>query len=145
MFYGVSETLFSPNTAMTRGMLMTVLAQYDGQDTSGGENWYDAGVNWAVANGISDGTMPEKSVTREQIVTILYRYAGSPAASGSLDFPDADSVSGYARDALVWATQNGILTGHDTGLLEPQGQATRAQVAAILMRFCGYEWETLPF
>ncbi len=145
MFYGVSETLFSPNSAMTRGMLMTVLARYDGQDTSGGENWYDAGVNWAMANGISDGTMPEESVTREQIVTILYRYAGSPAVSGSLDFPDADSVSDYARDALVWATENNIIVGHDTGLLDPRGEASRAQVAAIVMRFCEYEIMSLPF
>ena len=92
--------------------------------------------DWAKANGVSDGTNPEVNITREQLVTMLYRYAGSPKANGSLDsFSDAASVSSYAVNAMQWAVANGIVNGSN-GKLNPQNNATRAQVAAILMRFC---------
>ena len=133
---GTGSDTFSPNASTTRGMLMTVLARYAGEDTTGGSPWYQKGMNWAKANGVSDGTNPEVNITREQLVTMLYRYAGSPAASGSLDnFSDASTVSSYAVNAMQWAVANGIVNGSN-GKLNPQNNATRAEVAAILMRFC---------
>ena len=133
---GTSSDTFSPNASTTRGMLMTVLARYAGEDTTGGATWYEKGMNWAKANGVSDGTNPEVNITREQLVTMLYRYAGSSKANGSLDsFSDAASVSSYAVNAMQWAVANGIVNGSN-GKLNPQNNATRAQVAAILMRFC---------
>ena len=133
---GTGSDTFSPNASTTRGMLMTVLARYAGEDTTGGAPWYQKGMEWAKAHGVSDGTNPEVNITREQLVTMLYRYAGSPAASGSLDnFSDASTVSSYAVNAMQWAVANGIVNGSD-GKLNPQDNATRAEVAAILMRFC---------
>ena len=136
LFAGVSDTEFGHNSPMTRAMLMTVLARLDGQDTSGGATWYEKGMNWAIAKGISDGTNPNGTITREQLAAMLYRYAGSPATSGSLDiFLDSGRVSPYAVDALRWAVEQGIISGMGDGTLDPQGNATRAQVAAMLMRF----------
>ena len=133
---GTGSDKFAPNDTTTRAMLMTVLARYAGEDTSGGATWYEKGMNWAKANGVSDGTNPNANITREQLVTMLYRYAGSPAASGSLsDFSDSASVSSYAVNAMQWAVANGIVNGSN-GKLNPQNNATRAEVAAILMRFC---------
>ena len=133
---GTGSNTFSPNASTTRGMLMTVLARYAGEDTAGGATWYEKGMNWAKAKGVSDGTNPTVKITREQLVTMLYRYAGSPAANGSLDsFSDAASVNSYAANAMQWAVANGIVNGLN-GKLNPQNNATRAQVAAILMRFC---------
>ena len=133
---GTDDNQFSPNASTTRGMLMTVLARYAGEDTTGGAAWYEKGMNWAKAKGVSDGTNPNADITREQLVTMLYRYAGTPAANGSLsDFSDAASVSSYAANAMQWAVANGIVNGSN-GKLNPQNNATRAQVAAILMRFC---------
>ncbi|MFQ9975851.1 MAG: InlB B-repeat-containing protein [Butyricicoccus sp.] len=133
---GTSSNTFSPNASTTRGMLMTVLARYAGEDTTGSTPWYQKGMEWAKANGVSDGTNPEVNITREQLVTMLYRYAGSPKANGSLDsFSDAASVSSYAVNAMQWAVANGIVNGSN-GKLNPQNNATRAEVAAILMRFC---------
>ena len=133
---GTGSDTFSPNASTTRGMLMTVLARYAGEDTTGGATWYEKGMEWAKAKGVSDGTNPNADITREQLVTMLYRYAGSPAVNGSLDsFSDAASVSSYAANAMQWAIANGIMNGSN-GKLNPQDNATRAQVAAILMRFC---------
>ncbi len=133
---GTGDNKFSPNASTTRGMLMTVLARYAGEDTSGSTPWYQKGMDWAKANGISDGTKPTVNITREQLVTMLYRYAGSPAANGSLsDFSDSASVSSYAVNAMQWAVSNGIVNGSGDKL-NPKNNATRAEVAAILMRFC---------
>ena len=133
---GTGSDTFSPNASTTRGMLMTVLARYAGEDTTGSTPWYQKGMEWAKANGVSDGTNPEVNITREQLVTMLYRYAGSPKADGKLDsFFDAASVSTYAENAMQWAVANGIVNGSN-GKLNPQDNATRAEVAAILMRFC---------
>ncbi len=133
---GTGSNTFSPNASTTRGMLMTVLARYAGEDTAGGATWYEKGMNWAKAKGVSDGTHPTVNITREQLVTMLYRYAGSPKANGSLNsFSDAASVNSYAVNAMQWAVANGIVNGLN-GKLNPQNNATRAQVAAILMRFC---------
>ena len=133
---GTDDNQFSPNASTTRGMLMTVLARYAGEDTTGGATWYEKSMEWAKAKGVSDGTNPNANITREQLVTMLYRYAGSPKADGKLDsFSDAASVSTYAADAMQWAVANGIVNGSN-GKLNPQDNATRAEVAAILMRFC---------
>ena len=133
---GTDDNQFSPNASTTRGMLMTVLARYAGEDTTGGATWYEKSMEWAKAKGVSDGTNPNANITREQLVTMLYRYAGSPKADGKLDsFSDAASVSTYAADAMQWAVANGIVNGSN-GKLNPQNNATRAEVAAILMRFC---------
>lgn len=135
LFNGVGNDAFGPDRSMTRGMVSTVLARLAGADTAGGETWYAKGTAWAVENGISDGTNPEQPVTREQLAAMLYRYAGSPAVSGELGFDDADSISAWARDAVRWCMDNGILNGVGGNRMTPQDLARRGQVAAMLMRF----------
>ena len=135
LFNGVGNDAFGPDLSMTRGMVNTVLARLAGADTAGGETWYAKGTAWAVENGISDGTNPEQPVTREQLAAMLYRYAGSPAVSGELGFDDADSISAWARDAVRWCVDNGILNGVGGNRMTPQDLARRGQVAAMLMRF----------
>lgn len=135
LFNGVGNDAFGPDRSMTRGMVSTVLARLAGADTAGGETWYAKGTVWAVENGISDGTNPEQPVTREQLAAMLYRYAGSPAVSGELGFVDADSISAWARDAVRWCVDNGILNGVGGNRMTPQDLAQRGQVAAMLMRF----------
>lgn len=126
---------FNPNGTTTRGMLMTILARMNGIDTSGGNPWYQPGIEWAVRAGVSDGTDPEGEITREQLATMLWRYAGEPAVTGSLSaYPDAGSVQDWAATAMAWAVQAGIVNGID-GKLAPQGNAIRAQAAAMLTRF----------
>ena len=136
LFQGTGDTTFAPEVPMSRAMMLTVLARYNGVDTSKGSTWYEAGAAWAVETGISDGTNLDGALTREQLALMLYRYAGEPAAAGSLSaFGDAENVSSWAVQAMVWATENGLINGVGGDLLNPQGQATRAQVAAILARF----------
>lgn len=136
LFSGTSANQFSPETAMNRAMIVTVLARYEGVDTSVGDSWYDAGRRWAMEKGISDGSDMEGNLTREQLATMLYRYAGEPTVSGNLSgFADASSVSDYAKRAMAWAVENGLITGVTNTTLAPQGEATRVQVAAILQRY----------
>ncbi len=133
---GVSDTEFAPNTCMTRAMLMTVLARMAGVDTSTGENWYDAGMEWAMENGISDGSNPEANITREQLVTMLWRYAGSPEAEADLSaYTDEGDVSDWAKAAMQWAISIGLIKGRTETSIAPAGTATRAEVATILMRY----------
>ena len=133
---GTGTDTFSPDGTTTRGMLMTILARYAGADTTGGASWYETGMAWAQSAGISDGRAPEAGITREQLITMLYRYADAPEAGGTLDaFADANTVSAYAADAMRWAAANGIVNGSHSRL-NPQGNATRAQAAAMLMWFC---------
>lgn len=136
LFSGTSDDKFSPNSNMNRAMLITVLARIDGVDTSTGSTWYEAGVNWAKEKGISDGTNLNSSVSREQLTTMLYRYAGSPKTENTADsFSDADKISSWATDAMNWATATGIISGKSNNMLDPQGTATRAEVATMVMRF----------
>ena len=135
---GTSSNAFSPNANTTRGMIVTILARVEGVNTNG-TPWYAAGQKWAMDNGISDGTNMIGEVTREQLAAILYRYAKQKgydvSKSAALTaFSDADKVSGYAAEAMQWAVAEGLLQGSN-GKLNPQGSATRAQVATILMRF----------
>lgn len=135
LFNGVGGNRFDVSGSMTRGMVNTVLARLAGANTEGGAKWYDKGTEWAVQRGISDGTNPTAPVTREQLAAMLYRFAGAPAVSGALSFNDASAVSEYARSALLWATQNGILNGVGGSLAAPTAHAERAQVAAMLARY----------
>ena len=137
LFNGVGGNQFGVSEPMTRGMVNTVLARLAGVDTtpSQGQAWYEVGTDWAKKNGISDGTDPTAPVTREQLATLLYRYAGSPSVSGTLHAADAASVSDYAKDALLWANQNGIVNGVGSNTIAPKDNAQRAQVAAMLARY----------
>ena len=135
---GTSSNAFSPNANTTRGMIVTILARVEGVNTNG-TPWYAAGQKWAMDNGISDGTNMPGVITREQLATILYRNAkqkgyGVSKSAALTAFSDADKVSGYAAEAMQWAVAEGLLQGSN-GKLNPQGSATRAQVATILMRF----------
>lgn len=135
---GTSSNAFSPNANTTRGMIVTILARVEGVNTNG-TPWYAAGQKWAMDNGISDGTNMPGVITREQLATILYRYAKQKGydvskSTALTGFSDADKVSGYAAEAMQWAVAEGLLQGSN-GKLNPQGSATRAQVATILMRF----------
>lgn len=137
IFNGVGNDLFGVGQPMTRGMVNTVLARLVGVDTTpkNGQKWYEVGTAWAKANGISDGTNPEASVTREQLATLLYRFSGAPEVKGSLQFNDAHEVSDYAENALIWATQNGIVNGVGNDHIAPRADAQRAQVAAMIARY----------
>ena len=153
LFAGTSDTTFSPNAAMTRAMLVTVLYRLEGEPAVSGRSgfsdvtfnsYYEDAVTWAADNGIVNGTSittfsPNANVTREQMAAILYRYAQykkyNTAASSSLNgFTDQASVSSYATASLEWAVAEKLVNG-SAGKLMPTGNATRAQVAAILHRF----------
>ena len=154
LFGGTSANTFEPETAMTRAMLVTVLWRYEGQP-KGYQNtfsdvnakdgsWYIDAVAWASANGVVNGVGngkfdPEGKITREQMAAILFRYAQKKGIDtskrGNLSaFPDANKISAYAKEAMYWTVGEGIINGSD-GKLLPQGNATRAQVATILMRY----------
>ena len=137
---GTSANAFSPNADTTRSMIVTILARMEGVNTSGGATWYTAGRAWAMENGISDGTNMEGKISREQLAAMLYRYAKLKGydVSASADisgYADASSVSGWATDAMRWAVSAGLINGRTATTLAPQGNATRAEVASILMRF----------
>lgn len=131
---------FEPNLATSRAMIWTILARMSGVNTASGGEWYAVAQQWAKANGVSDGTMPNGTITREQLAAMLYRYAVSkgmvkaPVTANLSIFADASSVSTYANEAMQWAVSTGLINGMD-GKLNPQGSATRAQVATMLMRF----------
>ncbi len=151
LFLGTGEAKFTPNGDMTRGMLATVLyrlakepeivADQSFSDVAGGQ-YYAKAVAWAAANGIVSGYgngsfRPEDFITREQLAVMLWRYAGSPAGTGNLDgFTDGNKVGTWAVDALQWAVGQKLISGKGGGILDPGGKASRAEVAAILMRYC---------
>lgn len=142
LFIGVSDHSFAPTMSMSRAMVMTVLARVDGKEPTAkaGEPWYSGAMAWAVETGISDGTNPEADVTLEQFATMLYRYAVDQKLADAVevdltDVPDADQVSDWAAQAITWAKAKGILQGDQTGKLNPQNNASRAQAAVIMERF----------
>lgn len=152
---GTSETTFEPNATLTRAMMVQILYNKEGRPaatTNGNpytdvpkDQWYYNAVQWAYENKITSGTSettfePNSEVTREQFARFMYNYAGNPAVSGKLDFVDADQVSDWAYDAMIWANQNNIILGKKKSdgsvVLDPRGNATRAEAATILMGYC---------
>lgn len=141
-FSGTGAGTFSPDGTMTRAMLWTVLARMDGYTGTAkpGDPWYQNGQDWAMANGISDGTNPDGSITREQFAAMLYNFAAHTGASTKKDdtvlsqFSDRGSISAYAVNAMAWAVTNGIMSGTSATTISPTGLATRAQAAVMLMR-----------
>ncbi len=146
---GTSSTEFSPEDAMTRSMLATVLYRAadtpavtgtdDFTDTADG-TWYTDAVLWAsqqgLVTGYGDGTFgTDDPVSREQIAAILWRYAGSPEAQDAQDFSDESAISAYAADAVDWARANSIVNGKENNAFDPQGNATRAEVATVLRNY----------
>ena len=138
---GTSATTFEPNANMTRAMVWAILARIDGETVTGAD-WASAARTWAMAGGVSDGTDPNGPVTREQFATMLYRYAAAKGydvsigeSTNILSYADFASISEYAIPAMQWACGSGIVTGVTDSTLAPQGTATRAQCAAMLMRF----------
>ena len=135
---GVTEKNFYPDGTATRGMMLTVLARFNGQDTTPaeGQRYYQPAVDWAVAKGISDGQNPDAAITRQQLAVMLWRCVGEPESEGSLDaFSDGDQVSAYAVDAMKWVVEEGIFRGDGAGKLNPTGLATRAHIAQVMMNF----------
>ena len=133
---GTDLDSFEPDSPMTRQMLWVVLARLSGEELSGA-GVYAKGRDWAIARGISDGENAAAPLTRQQFATMLYRAAGSPAVRGNLSvFTDKGAVADYAGEALLWTMNNELIGGYADGTLRPAALATRAQVAAILMRYC---------
>ncbi|WP_020620365.1 glycosyl hydrolase 115 family protein [Paenibacillus daejeonensis] len=136
LFRGTEPGRFDPGASMSRAMLFTVLSRLDGTETEGGELWYSKAQDWAIAAGISDGSAPSADISREQLVTLLHRYAGAPAADGdSTSFADSGEIAAWAVHAMNWAVATGILHGKPGNLLDPGASVTRAEVATILVRF----------
>ena len=140
---GVDTYVFAPNDTLTRAMVWTIIARMSGVDTTGGNTWYAKAQEWVITNGISDGENPTAAITREQLVTMLYRYAqikGYDVSVGEntniLSYVDATSISEYAVAAFQWACGSGLTEGDENGALTPLATATRAQAAAMIMRFC---------
>ena len=132
---GVDRYSFQPNGTLTRAMVWTMLARLDGVDTEGGANWYAKAQEWATATGVSDGENPTGEVTREQLVTMLWRYAGSPTYTADLSgYVDTADISSWAEQAMCWAVATGVIEGDENSALTPKADTTRAQAAAMLMR-----------
>lgn len=132
---GVDTGIFDPDGSLTRAMVWTILARIEGADTEGGETWYAKARDWAMEAGISDGTDAMGAITREQLVTMLWRSRGEPGVDFLLTARDADSISSWAYEAMRWAVSEGIIEGDENGFISPAATATRAQAAAIIMRF----------
>ena len=146
---GMTADTFAPQRNTTRAEFATVLWRLEDSPAPKGANpfsdclshWAKDAIAWAFENGIVNGVSadtfaPNDNITREQMVTMLYRYCGEPAVTGDLSaYKDAGSVSGYAVNAMIWAVQNGVISGRTADTLAPKGQATRAELATILHRF----------
>lgn len=138
---GMTEDLYMPQRAMSRAMTVTILSRFEEEIPTVDGAWYESARVWGMENGICDGTRMEEDVTREQLATMLWRYARyrgwDVSARGDVSaFSDADKISPFADDAITWATGTGILGGKGEGILDPGGKATRAEFAAMLNRFC---------
>lgn len=152
---GTSDTTFAPELTTSRSMMVTVLWRMVGQTQGEGslsftdveaDSWYTEAVRWAAGSGIVTGYTaetfgPADNITREQMAAILYRYADKMGydVTGRADlsgYADAGKVSDWTADAMAWAVDQGLITGKTGGILDPQGQATRAEIATIFMRFC---------
>ena len=148
---GISKTIFSPGGNASRGQTVTMLYRLSGSPTWSVaasftdlvHEYYRGAISWAAENSIVSGYsdtsfLPERNITREELVVILYRMSGSPEYEGDLSaFSDAEKVQSWAQDAMAWAVANHIISGYEDGTLRPQSNATRAEVCAILMRYAG--------
>ena len=154
LFSGTSATTFAPEDTLSRSMVVSVLYRLSGSpsvtdsrsfsDVSSGL-WYTDAVNWAAGTSVIDGVgdnrfAPEGDITREQLATILYRYAKNMHLTDANDaelsrFKDADTVSDWAAEAMVWAVANGLISGTSDTTLSPKDTATRAQFAQIMYQF----------
>lgn len=130
---GMNETTYAPDSSTTRAQLWTILARQNDADLSGGNTWYEKAQNWAKAKGISDGTDPDAAINRAQMVTMLWRAMGQPAAGSAASFTDVPTDSYYAQ-AVAWAVEHGITSGVGGGRFDPDAACTRAQIAAFLYR-----------
>ncbi len=130
---GMSDTIYAPNASATRAQLWTILARQNDADLSGGANWYEKAQLWSKDKGISDGTNPGATITRAQMVTMLWRTMGQPAATDKVSFADVPADSYYAQ-AVAWAVEGGITQGVGGDRFDPNATCTRAQIAAFLAR-----------
>ena len=135
LFYGTAETTFAPGAPMTYAMLTTALARFDGVQTDGGTAWYEKGMEWAAARGIQDGANPDSNITGEQLVTMLWKYQGSPVLVDPLSENEGAGQVSDAQKSMRWAMNNGIISGFEDGSFDPQSQIGRAQAAQIIMNF----------
>lgn len=136
---GVTDTLFEPDGTLTRAMFWTILARVDGVDTDGGATWYSRAQQWAIENGVSDGSDPMGALTREQLVTMLWRLNGEPVVDYLITAPDASQISSWALEAMRWAASIGLIEGDETGALNPTATTTRAQAATFMVRYLAAE------
>ncbi len=133
---GMALGRYEPERPATRAMAITMLARLDGaqlQSAQGG-NWYDGAVNWAAARGLSDGQRAEDAVKREELAVLLWRWAGKPKAAELTGFTDLWEIDAYAREAMAWAVERGILRGRPDATLDPHAGATRAEIAVVFQR-----------
>lgn len=154
LMLGVSDTEFAPKETMTRAMFATVLYRMAGSPAVDGlsvsfkdvkeSSWAYNAIVWAYSEGVTKGVgsdmfAPEQSITREELVTMLHRYADTPEISGELSFTDSASVSDWAQAAVLWASQSKIVNGYETGAFGPSDTASRAEMAAVIQRFCAMQ------
>ena len=130
---GMNDSIYAPNNSTTRAQLWTILARQNDADLTGGATWFENAQNWAKAKGISDGANPNGTINRAQMVTMLWRAMGQPAAASGASFADVPADSYYAQ-SVAWAIENGITTGVGGGLFDPTDTCTRAQIATFLYR-----------
>ena len=131
---GMSATIYAPNNSTTRAQLWTILARQNDADLTGGSIWYEKAQNWAKSKGVSDGANPNGTINRAQMVTMLWRTMGQPAAGSAANFTDVPADAYYAQ-AVSWAVENGITTGVGGGRFDPNATCTRAQIATFLYRY----------
>ena len=131
---GISDTIYAPNNSTTRAQLWTILARQNDADLTGGSIWYEKAQNWAKDKGASDGANPNAAINRAQMVTMLWRAMGQPAAASGASFADVPADSYYAQ-AVAWAIENGITAGVGTGKFDPDAACTRGQIATFLYRY----------
>ena len=140
LMQGTSATTFDPNSSTTRGMIVTMLYNMAGKPEvqASGAQWYAKGSAWAMTKGISDGSDMNGGITREQLVTMLWRNAGSPAVTDDSrlsTFSDAGTISDYAKQAFAWAIKQGMIQGKGNDILDPRGNASRAEAATMMIHY----------
>ena len=131
---GMNDSIYAPNASTTRAQLWTILARQNNADLNGGSIWYEKAQNWAKSKGVSDGANPNADINRAQMVTMLWRVMGQPAAGSAANFTDVPADAYYAQ-AVSWAVENGITAGVGNGRFDPNSTCTRGQIATFLYRY----------